>query len=363
MGVIREYAGKAPRLGARVYLAETAAVIGDVVLGDDASVWYNSVVRGDCHFIRIGDRTNVQDNCAVHVTEEYPTILGRGCARAREALRPPSGARGRPSRAGLRARRTAVERRSLALRVGERFPVGALVHEGVAPRGLSRDPERFGHREGGDERRQGRHDSDDVCRRVRLSDLLVSSQELASLRALLARGGVAALPTETFYALAADPTSESGVSRLFEIKGRDDEKPLLVLFSSRAQLEALGVAARPDLLDRLFRLWPAPLTVVLPLGAPIAASRGSATLGVRMPAHPTLRELLDAIGPLTGTSANRSGTPPLADPDAVARELPDLDLLVDGGTTPGGAPSTIVDATVEPPRVLRAGAFRWPEAR
>jgi gamma-carbonic anhydrase len=75
MGIVREYAGKAPRLGARVYLAETAAVIGDVVLGDDASIWYNSVVRGDCHFIRIGDRTNVQDNCAVHVTEEHPAIL------------------------------------------------------------------------------------------------------------------------------------------------------------------------------------------------------------------------------------------------------------------------------------------------
>jgi carbonic anhydrase/acetyltransferase-like protein (isoleucine patch superfamily) len=76
MCVIREYAGKAPRLGARVYLAETAAIIGDVVLGDDVSVWYNSVVRGDCHFIRIGDRTNIQDNCAIHVTQgTYPTVL------------------------------------------------------------------------------------------------------------------------------------------------------------------------------------------------------------------------------------------------------------------------------------------------
>jgi carbonic anhydrase/acetyltransferase-like protein (isoleucine patch superfamily) len=76
MGIVREFAGKAPRLGARVYLAETAAVIGDVVLGNDVSVWYNSVVRGDCHFIRIGDRSNIQDNCAVHVTQEkYPTIL------------------------------------------------------------------------------------------------------------------------------------------------------------------------------------------------------------------------------------------------------------------------------------------------
>jgi carbonic anhydrase/acetyltransferase-like protein (isoleucine patch superfamily) len=76
MGLVREYAGKAPRLGERVYLAETAAVIGNVVLGDDVSVWYNSVVRGDCYFIRIGDRTNIQDNCAVHVTQErYPTTL------------------------------------------------------------------------------------------------------------------------------------------------------------------------------------------------------------------------------------------------------------------------------------------------
>ena len=76
MGIVKEYAGKRPRLGERVYLAETAAVIGDVVLGDDVSVWYNSVVRGDCHFIRIGARSNIQDNCAIHVTQgTHPTIL------------------------------------------------------------------------------------------------------------------------------------------------------------------------------------------------------------------------------------------------------------------------------------------------
>jgi carbonic anhydrase/acetyltransferase-like protein (isoleucine patch superfamily) len=76
MGLIKEYAGKLPRLGERVYLAETAAVVGDVVLGDDVSIWYNSVVRGDCNFIRIGDRSNIQDNCAIHVTaERYETVL------------------------------------------------------------------------------------------------------------------------------------------------------------------------------------------------------------------------------------------------------------------------------------------------
>jgi len=76
MGILKEYAGKKPVLGQRVYLAETAAVIGDVVLGDDVSVWYNSVVRGDCNYIRIGARSNIQDNCAIHVTvSTHPTIL------------------------------------------------------------------------------------------------------------------------------------------------------------------------------------------------------------------------------------------------------------------------------------------------
>jgi carbonic anhydrase/acetyltransferase-like protein (isoleucine patch superfamily) len=76
MGIVRDYGGKSPTLGERVYLAETAAVIGDVVLGDDVSVWYNSVVRGDCNFIRVGARSNIQDNCAIHVTvRTHPTIL------------------------------------------------------------------------------------------------------------------------------------------------------------------------------------------------------------------------------------------------------------------------------------------------
>src|SRR5262249_28883705 len=115
------------------------------------------------------------------------------------------------------------------------------------------------------------------------------------------------------------------------------------------------------ILDRYEDLWPAPLSVVLALKNPIAASRGQAKVAVRIPASPDLVRLLDATGPLTATSANRSGEPPLADPDEVARLFDDrIDLLVDGGETPGGLPSTIVDATVEPPVLLRAGAFPWP---
>ncbi len=74
--VLRGYRGVFPRLGERVFLAETAAVIGDVVLGDDVSIWYASVVRGDCCSIRIGARTNVQDNCTLHVTSgAAPLVL------------------------------------------------------------------------------------------------------------------------------------------------------------------------------------------------------------------------------------------------------------------------------------------------
>lgn len=198
-------------------------------------------------------------------------------------------------------------------------------------------------------------------RRVRLEDILASQEELLRVRELFARGGVAAIPTETFYALAADPRSERGVGRIFEIKGRDDGKPLLTLFSDRSQLVALGVAADPAAPDRFFRIWPAPLTVVLPLTAPIAASRSAPALAVRMPADAALRELLSAVGALTGTSANRSGRPALDDPDDVAEQFgAELDLLIDGGQTPGGEPTTLVDATQEPPVVLRLGAFPWP---
>ena len=76
MAVIREYGGKRPRIGERVYLAETAAVIGDVILEDDVSVWYNTVVRGDCHSIRVGARSNIQDNCVIHVLQgKFPSVL------------------------------------------------------------------------------------------------------------------------------------------------------------------------------------------------------------------------------------------------------------------------------------------------
>jgi L-threonylcarbamoyladenylate synthase len=200
-----------------------------------------------------------------------------------------------------------------------------------------------------------------MLRRIGIRELLGSPAEAASLARVLRRGGVAAVPTETFYGLAVDPRSAEGVARVLAIKRRDAGKPLLVLFADRRQLETLGVAAPPKTLDRFLAIWPAALTVVLPLAAPIAASRGAGSLAVRMPAHRELRQLLAHTGPVTGTSANRSGEAPCDRADSVETLLgSEIDVLVDGGPTPGGLPSTLLDATREPPVVLRPGAFAWP---
>ena len=181
---------------------------------------------------------------------------------------------------------------------------------------------------------------------------------------MLARGGVAAIPTETFYGLAADPWSPEGCARVFAIKGRDAGKALPVLAASAADLGRLGVAAPPAALERIAALWPAPLTAVFALREPLPCTSGERSLAVRVPAHADLRRLLARTGPLTGTSANRSGEPPAASAAAAAGALGSAgDWLVDGGPTPGGLPSTIVDARADPPRVLRAGAFPWPETR
>ena len=199
--------------------------------------------------------------------------------------------------------------------------------------------------------------------RISIADLLASEERLAELEALLRAGGVAAIPTETFYALAADPRSPAGVERVLKAKGRFESlKPLLVLFSDPAQLERLGVTVPAGILERYLALWPAPLTVVVPLRWPLPASLGAPNLGIRMPADETLRRLLARVGPLTGTSANRSGQRARVDPEEVVEVFGgEIDVLIDGGFTPGGLPSTLVDATADPPRLLRAGAFPWPE--
>lgn len=186
------------------------------------------------------------------------------------------------------------------------------------------------------------------------SDSLPEEQARAVRRvaAELRSGAVAAFPTETFYALGADPRCAGAVSEVFRLKGRPGDRRLPWIAASRAQVEAVCLLSEPAaaLADRC---WPGPVTLVLPLRAD--AGEGVA---VRVSSHPLARALAEALGhPVISTSANPSGAPPLTTAAAVREAFagPGAESLrvLDGGRTPGGEPSVIVDMTGASPRVLR----------
>jgi L-threonylcarbamoyladenylate synthase len=173
-------------------------------------------------------------------------------------------------------------------------------------------------------------------------------------------GGVIAFPTETFYGLGACPFDARAVQRIFDLKGRSFRSaPILVLIRSRADLVALVSEITPAAERLMEACWPGPLTLVFHAAAavPSVLTAGTGTIGVRLPAHPDVQRLLEAVGgPLTGTSANRSGGPPATTAEDVVRAFGDgVDAILNGGPTPGGLPSTVVDTTVDPPRLLREG--------
>jgi L-threonylcarbamoyladenylate synthase len=179
------------------------------------------------------------------------------------------------------------------------------------------------------------------------------------LRDLLARGGVLVIPTESSYGLGVDPRNPLGVEAIYRVKGRESDRALPVVVSGREQLAGLGVDPNLYIVERLFEYWPAPLTVVLPIAAPLPASAGSRTLAVRVPEHEGLRRLLTELGHgLTATSANRSGAEPILDPaDAAELLAGENALVVDGGVLPGGPPSTLVAIEAAGLVVLRTGRF------
>lgn len=181
----------------------------------------------------------------------------------------------------------------------------------------------------------------------------------APLAALLSRGGVLVVPTESSYALGVDPRDATGVERVYRLKRRPSGKPLPVVAADRAQIEALGGRLGEPLLERLATLWPAALSLLVPLAGAVPAAAGEERLAVRVPAHEELRSLLAALEtPLTATSANPSGAAPILEPDAIRDWLgAERDVvLVDAGRLPGGQPSTLVGVREGRLEILRRGA-------
>jgi L-threonylcarbamoyladenylate synthase len=190
-------------------------------------------------------------------------------------------------------------------------------------------------------------------------------ESLDLIRETLAAGGMLAVPTESSYALAVDPRSAEGVESVYRFKGRSGGKPLPVVAGTFEHLTMLGIDTDEPELRILASLWPAPLSVAIPIRQPLPASGPSGSLAVRIPDHPRLVELLTRLrSPLTATSANSSGEAPICDPVDLARKLVGWRaLIVDDGPLPGGPPSTMVALGPAGLEILRAGRYPVAELR
>jgi tRNA threonylcarbamoyl adenosine modification protein (Sua5/YciO/YrdC/YwlC family) len=181
-----------------------------------------------------------------------------------------------------------------------------------------------------------------------------SSEQVREISATLANGGLVLMPTDTIYGLHALARDAHAIDRLAGIKGRD-ANPFVVIANSLDQIQSIGAILSPSNRNALESLWPAPLTAVVPLRESIAASRGAATVAVRVPDLAWLRDLLALTGPLASTSANVSGAAPASSPAELSPDLlASLDGIVDAGSI-SGKPSAIIDFTGDEPRLIRAG--------
>ena len=190
-----------------------------------------------------------------------------------------------------------------------------------------------------------------------------SAPALQTIRSVLNSAGVIAFPTDTYYGLGADPFNPQALSRIFRIKQRPMDKPLLVLIHSLEQLATLTSEVSENAGLLMERFWPGPLTLIFKAapGVPKELTAGTGTVGVRQPDHPFTQKLLQELQqPLTAPSANISGDKEPVTAQEVANTLGEaLDLIVDGGPAPGGKLSTILDTTTDPPTVLREGAVSF----
>jgi L-threonylcarbamoyladenylate synthase len=179
---------------------------------------------------------------------------------------------------------------------------------------------------------------------------------------VLRAGGIVAYPTDTLYGIAVDPLNALAMEALFALKGREVGRAVPLIGSDREQVASVVEMSR--LARRLAeRFWPGPLTLVLRSAVRWAAGVAAAdgTVAVRVPDHAVARALARGFErPVTATSANRSGDPAAVEPVDVLSALGGgVALVLDAGRCAGGLPSTIVDASGETPRLVRAGVIPW----
>ena len=173
-------------------------------------------------------------------------------------------------------------------------------------------------------------------------------------------GGVIVYPTETVYGIGANAWDGSAIAKVRALKHRTDQKPILVIVRSQDQLAALVDGISPLARQCMDAFWPGPLTLVFKASGrvPDLLSRGTGTIGIRIPSSPVCLRLLELAGcPLTSTSANISGQPTLQTAADIRKAIPiGIDLVLDAGVLPPSDPSTVLDVSGPETRLIRAGA-------
>jgi len=187
------------------------------------------------------------------------------------------------------------------------------------------------------------------------------SEALEKAAGTLKGGGVIAYPTETFYGLGVKFDSRAALENLFRLKGRSRNKALPLIIGEKRMLGLIASSVTESAEKLIEKFWPGPLTLLLPAKSTISGllTAKSGKIAVRIPGESFALDLaLSLKFPITATSANISGMPPAANIDDVISYFGDaIDLIIDCGKTPGGEPSTIVDASGVKARILRAGAI------
>jgi L-threonylcarbamoyladenylate synthase len=181
---------------------------------------------------------------------------------------------------------------------------------------------------------------------------------IAAAAAAIKRGELLVMPTESVYGLAADPFSAKGMRALREAKGRGDDLPVGVLVGAVRTVAGLasGITAEGRALIEAF--WPGPLTLVVREQPTLAWDNPGGHVSLRMPLHPVALDVLAATGPLAVTSAQRAGSaPPRTCAEAQSQLGDGIALYLDAGPSRDEAPSSVVDLTVDPPLLLREGAY------
>lgn len=187
--------------------------------------------------------------------------------------------------------------------------------------------------------------------------LTTDDDAIQNAKMILQNDGVIAFPTDTVYGIGVNFQRECAINQLFEIKGRDFKKPIAILLGNTVDFQKVAVNIPVSAYQLAEKFLPGALTLIVPKHPDLPKNISHyPTIGIRIPNHPFAIDLLNEVGPLAVTSANLSGFNDTQNGGEVMAQLDGrFDLLIDGGSTPGGIASTVVDLTKEVPVVLREG--------